>query len=111
VFFYGYGQKAYEAVYYKGRLGDKIIRFVLGNGYIGASELKLYLQKKPILFYPEMGVPDQKKQIRFEAFRTGRKDYFILDHMEDVYEQSPSSISGTYCSGGKIRKIQLYRLR
>jgi len=105
-------QKAYEAVYYKGQTEFLSIRFTLGDGYLPACEIKtteLKTMKKSV-FLPEVGAPDEHKQIKFYHFSAASKsfsDYFIIDGMEEVYDQAPAKLYGKYYFNGKVYPFTL----
>lgn len=91
-------QKAYEAVEYSASHNNLKFQFTLGNGYLGASQVRL-LQKdaKPVKFYPESNVPDNKDQLIFRAAKY--HDYFIMNSMHESYDQVPKIVIGRYWSG------------
>lgn len=91
-------QKAYEPVEYSASHNNLKFQFTLGNGYLGASQVRL-LQKgaKPVRFYPESGVPDNKDQLIFRAAK--HHDYFIMNSMHESYDDVPKMMIGRYWSG------------
>ncbi len=110
--FFGLSQKAYDAVHYMGKVQSLTVKFTLGNGYTGASEIKATdaKLKKTTTFLPEDGAITEDKKLKFihtpKAGKTSA-DYFIIDGMEDYYEKAPARISGTYFYNGTIYKIIL----
>lgn len=95
--------KAYEAINYHGKTNGRLVKFILANGYIGASTLKLSVprQTKSISFEPETGVPDEHNQLKFIAASPNDQEYFILNNMQETYEETPRSVSGIYFLNGK----------
>lgn len=104
----GYAQKAYELVRYTGKLQGKIVRLDLGNGYIGASKVSLIInpKQKPQIFLPESGVPDAPFILR--STQKGINDYFILDKMQDAFEELPAVINGKYLFNKKVLPVKFY---
>lgn len=90
--------KAYEAISYRGMVNGRLVVFVLADGYIGASSLKMYLpgKMKPVVFEPDAGVGDEHNRLKFVSARPGTDEYLILDNMQDVYEKTPAFIAGYY---------------
>jgi len=95
--------KAYEAINYQGKANGRLVKFMLANGYIGASALKLSVPRKtkPISFEPEAGVADEHNRLKFITASSNDQEYFIMENMLEVYEQTPRSISGIYFLNGK----------
>jgi hypothetical protein len=67
----------------------------------------LYVHKKPIVFEASSGVADEHDQMKFITYQPGRKDYFILDDMQDGYESVPAGIKGKYVINGKVIPVKL----
>lgn len=109
-----FAQKAFEAIYYHGKAQNITVRLLLADGYISGSEIKTTDNRthKTAVFTPDIGVPDEQKQIRFTHFsRTGKAftDYFILQGMEEVYATPPVSINGRYYFNGRDYEVVLKR--
>lgn len=87
-------QKAYKAVRYKATSDTPEFYLTLGNGYLAASKITRMDGDKPVLFYPDSNLPDDKDQLTFHA--SGQSDYFILNNMLEHYDQSPDIIVARY---------------
>lgn len=99
----GYGQKAYDPVYYTGKAGAYTINLTLGNGYPGANELtrKDTLSEKKEVFTPDSGVPDERGtmqlfQLDREAGASIKGEYYLLYGMEELYDTPPATIKITW---------------
>ena len=101
--------KAYEAIQYQGKANNKLVKFILANGYIGASTLKLSVpgKKKLTSFEPEAGVADEHNRLKFIAANSNVPEYFIMDNMQEAYEDTPQSVSGLYFLNGKKIHVKL----
>ncbi|WP_118975196.1 hypothetical protein [Taibaiella koreensis] len=109
-----FAQKAYEAVYYRGKTQNIGVRFTLGAGYLPACEIETTDLKthKTSTFLPEIGVPDEKKQMKFYHFSASQKafsDYFIIDGIEEGYDEVPAKLYGRYYFNGKAYPLTLKR--
>lgn len=104
--------KAYEAVYYRGKVNGSLVRLMLASGYIGASSVKLSLpgKAKPQVFEPEAGVADDNNRLKFVPVNQTHP-YFILDHMQDAYEEIPAAIQGIYYFNGKKVTVKLWLMK
>ena len=90
--------KAYNAINYQGKINGRLVKFILADGYIGASFIKMGLpgQKKPLVFEPEADVADVQNRLKFIAMGKNNSNYFILDNMQDAYEETPAYITGVF---------------
>lgn len=102
--------KAYEVRNYQGKVNGKQVRFSLADGYIGASFLKMYLpgEIKPLIFEPDAGVADANKRLKFISVIQGRPDYFILDNMQEAYDETPTYIAGSYFFNNKKIAVKFW---
>ena len=100
--------KAYEAINYRGIVNGQTARFVLANGYIGASSMKLFIagNKKPILFEPDQGVSDEKYRLKFIPNQIGRHDYFIMNNMQEAYDENPAYMEGNYYLDHQVSPVK-----
>jgi hypothetical protein len=105
--------KAYEVINYQGKANGRLMKFMLANGYIGASTLEIaaFGKSKPRLFEPEAGVADEHNQLKFKAANPNNQEYFIIDNMQEAYEETPRSISGMYFLNGKKKTVKLELVR
>ena len=109
-----FSQKAYVAVCYSGKTQNIQVKFTLANGYIGACEIKTTdnTSKKTSKFLPSTGTADDNKKMKFDHSSTSGKtftDYFILNGMEDSYDNAPAKITGQYFFNGKAFAITLMK--
>ncbi|MHA4895726.1 hypothetical protein ACXZ1K_13315 [Pedobacter sp. PWIIR3] len=109
-------QKAYEMVSYSGKLNGIIIKLNLADGYIGASEIKIKDTKtgKPVVYIPESGTVGDSRQLKFSPLGTTKSasnGYFILEKVEDVYDELPGTISADYYKAGKRNQIKFYKVK
>jgi hypothetical protein len=90
--------KAFAPIYYQGKVYGNSIRFKLADGYIGASIIRMKLNKKghALIFQPESGTADEHNQLKFLPFPKSNSGYFILDNMQEAYEDTPLHIKGYY---------------
>ncbi|MGZ3874022.1 MAG: hypothetical protein ACXVJD_13965 [Mucilaginibacter sp.] len=95
--------KAYEAINYYGKANGRPVKFVLADGYIGASSIKMYIktQNKPVFFEPDAGTADEQGRLKFVAGNPGNFGYFVLDNMQGAYDDTPAVITGIYIFNGK----------
>lgn len=95
--------KAYETTTYQGKVNGRLVSFNLANGYIGASSLKMYLpgKTKPLVFEPDGGVADGHSRLKFVAVNRSIIDYFILNNMQEAYDEMPAFIDGGYFLNNK----------
>ncbi len=102
--------KAYEAINYQGKVNSKQVRFSLAEGYISASSLKMYLPGKirPLVFEPDAGVADANNRLKFIPVPQGRPDYFILDNMQEAYDEIPAYIAGSYFFNNKKIAVKFW---
>lgn len=110
----GYTQKAFEAVYYKGKTQNISVLFTLADGYTPGCEIKTtdLKTRKTSQFMPEVGVADEHKQLKFYHFSPSQKrfsDYFIIDGIEEVYDKVPRKLYGKYYFNGKAYPLVLIR--
>jgi len=105
--------KAYEAISYHGTVNGQAATFILANGYIGASSLKLHHQgyKKPIVFEPDQGVGDEKNRLKFITYQKGRLDYFIMSNMQDTYDENPGYIVGNYYLNHRVFLVKFWLIK
>lgn len=103
-----FAQKAYEIVRYTGKLQGKTIRLDLGNGYIGASKISFFISpnQKPQVYLPESGVADAPFILR--NTQATARDYFILNKMQDAFEELPPVINGLYLLDKKSVAVKFY---
>ncbi|MBD1383952.1 hypothetical protein IDJ75_01575 [Mucilaginibacter rigui] len=109
---FGYAQKAYEAVKYTGKVQNMAVRFILANGYLGASEVKLTDGKthKTASFMPEYGYADDNKNLTFYRQNDATKTaYFAISGMEELFETPPVKIKGIYYIKEKAYRFVLKR--
>lgn len=101
--------KAYETIYYQGKANGRLVKLMLANGYIGASTLKLTVpgKKKPMVFDPDAGVADEHNRLKFVIADQNDREYFILDNMQEAYEETPTVITGIYYFTGKKIAVKL----
>jgi hypothetical protein len=105
--------KAYEAVNYRGKVNGSLVRLMLANGYIGASSVKLLLpgKAKPLVFEPDAGVADADNRLKFAPINQAYSQYFILDHMQDAYEEIPAFITGNYFFNGEKVTVKFWLMK
>jgi hypothetical protein len=104
--------KAYEVVNYQCNLSGRTVKFMLANGYIGASAIKIIRAKmKPLRFVPAAAVADEQNSLKFVSARQDNPDYFILENMQDGYEELPALINGKYHSRSKTTPVKLWLLK
>lgn len=97
-------QKAYKAVQYKASFDAHKFQLILGDGYLAASKIKMWADGKPAVFYPDTGMPDDKDQLIFHAKE--HDDYFILNDMEEHYDDAPKIVVGRYWTDKRWRIIK-----
>jgi hypothetical protein len=105
--------KAYEAIKYQGKLNGSTVKFSLANGYIGASSLSLFMpgKLKPLMFQPDAGVADEHNRLKFVPGAQNGSGYFIMDNMQETYDNSPVFISGKYYLKGKMITVKLWQVK
>ena len=105
--------KAYESIYYQGKVNRHIVKFLLANGYIGVSALKIYLAAKtrPLVFEPDASVADERNQLKFVPVLAGSPGYFILNNMQEAYDETPACVTGNYFLNNKITPVKLRLLK
>ena len=101
--------KAFAPIYYQGKVYGHSIRFKLADGYIGASIIRMTLNKKghALIFQPESGTADEHNQLKFLPFPNSSSGYFILDNMQEAYGDTPLYITGYYFFRGKKMPLKL----
>jgi hypothetical protein len=101
--------KAYEPIYYKGKADGRPVKLMLANAYIDASTLEITVpgKNKPRVFEPETGVADEHNRLKFVAADQNDREYFILDNMQEAYEETPKVITGIYYLKGKKIPVKL----
>ena len=104
----GFAQKAYETASYKGYLRRRPVKLVLANGYAGASVISWFgaAKSKAVRFTPEDNAPGT--QYIFRSDDASRKDYFTLNHIQEVYERLPKIITGYYRSAKHKERVDFY---
>lgn len=106
----GFAQKAYELARYAGKLQGKVVKLDVGNGYIGASQIRFYVTDgKPLVFLPESGVPNHPFILRNTI--NASKDYFALDKMQEAFEVLPAIITGKYLFDKRVVAVQFYLVK
>jgi len=110
VFAFSQIPKAYTREIYQCRLHNSIVKFVLADGYISYSSIKLYSPRyhKPIVFGAAAFSEDEHDRMKFITNQTGRHDYFILDNMQDGYSDIPLFISGRYYLNNKTTRLKMH---
>jgi len=105
--------KAYEPVRYSGKVNGQAARFILANGYIGASFLKLHIpgHHKTVVFEPDKGVGDEKNRLKFVTYLKGRFDYFVMDNMQDSYDENPGYFRGKYYLNHQVFPVKFRRIK
>lgn len=105
--------KAYEAISYHGTVNGQAATFILANGYIGASSLKLHHPgyKKSIVFEPDQGVGDEKNRLKLITYQKGRLDYFIMSNMQDTYDENPEYIVGNYYLNHRVFLVKFWLIK
>lgn len=107
----GFAQKAYETVYYKGKVNGMSIRLSYADGYLAASKITLTPKnKKAKSFIPEKGVTQANGQLKFLHYINPLQPalaYFILYRLKDSAEALPAEISGKYNDNKKQYSIIL----
>lgn len=111
-----FSQKAYEPIYYMGKVENIKVKFTLGNGYIAASEIKTtdIKTQKISKFLPENGYADDENKLKFYHFSSSKKaftDYFIIDQLKEQYENIPLEFKATYFVKGKRYKVTLKKYK
>lgn len=105
----GFAQKAYEAVYYKGKVNGMIVKLSFADGYLAASKITLTPKnKKAKSFIPEKGVADANGQLKFLHYINPLQPavaYFILYRLKDSAEVLSAEISGKYNDSKKQYSI------
>lgn len=104
--------KAYEEIHYRGKVNGEQVKFTLANGYIGASLIRFYTagHNRPVAFQRESGTADEQRHLKFIATQ-GNVGYFIIDNMQEAYEDPPTFIAGRYFSKGQKLPIKLVMIR
>jgi hypothetical protein len=102
--------KAYEAISYHGKVNGQRAIFILAAGYIGASSVKMYMpgKTKPFVFEPDAGVADEHNRLKFIPAKPGGINYFILNNMQETYEETPALITGSYFLNNKKIPVKFY---
>jgi len=105
--------KAYEPVNYSGKVNGQTVRLILANGYIGASSLKLSIpgNHKPIVFQADQGVGAQENRVKFVNELKGRHDYFVMDNMQDSYDENPEYLNGKYYLNHRVFPVKFLLIR
>ncbi|WP_158796090.1 hypothetical protein [Pedobacter sp. L105] len=105
--------KAYDAVNYKGKVKGRLVKLILANGYIGASSLNFFMlgKTKPLVFVPDAGVANELNRLKFVAVNKNEPAYFILDNMQDAYEETPAFITGDYFLNSKKIPFKLAKVK
>lgn len=111
---FGFSQKAYESVYYKGSTQNIKVTFNLADGYFGASEIvtRDKKTKKISKFIPEDGVALPNEKMKFIHYSVSGKtftDYFILEGLGDAEQYLPEKIKGKYYFKGTGYLLVLLR--
>jgi hypothetical protein len=92
-------QKAFEMAIYTGKLQSQRTTLLLGSGYLGASEVRIYTSKTEWdTFYPEAGVPDEKAKLSFRTAGKSDKRSFLLSGISEEMGV-PKTISAKYYDG------------
>lgn len=103
--------KAYQNEYYRATLSGHRVTFILADGYISYSKIKFYPGKKPVVFEAASAVADTNGQLKFMTYRAGRRDYFVIDSLEEGYDNPPRYFAGRYFANGKSTLIKFKRTR
>ncbi|UIR57006.1 hypothetical protein LZQ00_04120 [Sphingobacterium sp. SRCM116780] len=112
---FAFSQKAYNAIYYSGKIPRSTVKFTLADGYSAGCEIKTIdnKTKKISKFSPENGYADNNKKMKFYRYSTSGKtwsDYFIIEGIEEVYDTIPTKFYGEYYYNGTAYKIVLTKL-
>lgn len=97
----GKAQKAYEEVIYKAKVLNYNASLLWGDGYMGASEVHLYVKtdkQDPDKFYPRSGQADEKGQLFFQSIKENDSRAFRLLNISDTMAL-PSTISARFFDG------------
>jgi|GEM_PF-713262 len=113
---FGFSQKAYELIYYRGTAQNINIKFTLAHGYINASEIQTTDRKTKRVskFLPVSDNADNDSKIKFYHYSTSGKtfsDYFILEDMKEYYQHVPAKIHGNYYLNRTAYSITLTRYK
>jgi hypothetical protein len=105
--------KAYEAETYHSKLNGQSVTFILANGYIAASSVKLFIpsHKKPVVFQADNAVEDENNRLKFVTYLPGRHDYFVMDNMQPAYDDVPAYIAGKYYSDNKVIPVKFWLVK
>ncbi|MET4080646.1 hypothetical protein ABIB40_000590 [Pedobacter sp. UYP30] len=108
---FGFAQKAFEMIHYKGVVNGISVKCDLANGYIGATEITMLPRhKKPLIFIAASLSPDNHRAIKFLHYQNPLKadeSYFILQGMKELYQEDPSKLFGVYKEKNKKYKVEL----
>ncbi len=102
--------KAFEAVTYRASLNGHAVTFILANGYIAGSMIKLHVpgDKKPVVFRPEGGEADEGNRLKFV---NDSKEYVILYNMQAAYDEIPGSINGKFYTNHKVKPLKFWLIK
>lgn len=68
-------------------------------------------QKKSLGFEPESGVADALHRLKFVTADPGNAGFFMLDNMQEAYEETPAFIAGSYFLKSKKIAVKLALVR
>jgi hypothetical protein len=107
---FAYSQKAYEAIKYHGIVNNVSLSFTLANGYLAGCKIITTDNKthKTSQFLPENGYVEDDKTLKFYHRSASGKtftDYFIMQGMEELLEDVPAKLQGTYHANGKTYRF------
>lgn len=107
---FAYSQKAYEAVKYHGSVNNLNLSFTLANGYLAGCKIITTDNKthKTSQFLPENGYTEDDKSLKFYHKSVSTKnltDYYIMQGMEELFDDAPSKLQGTYHANGKTYRF------
>ena len=111
---FGFAQKAYETFYYSGKVQNITVLFSLADGYMGANQIKTTdnTSKKISQFLPASGAPTSNLKMKFYHYsKSGKKftDYFILEGIDESYNELPEKIIGKYYFNNKEYNLILLK--
>ena len=109
-----FAQKAYVTTKYQGISNKLTVTLNVADGYFSGNEIKLYnkASRNTSRFLPEKDGVDETKPTKFYHFSpTGKKftDYFLVDSLQENYEEMPKQFIAKYFIRSNSLKLVLKR--
>ena len=114
--FLGFGQKAFEAVYYKGKLKGMELHFKLADGFLSASEIisKDLTTGTKTRYVPDNGIPDPQGSISFHEVEAvkNKTDFFSVRGLKEAFGKTvPNQLELVYHSKGQKIRFPLKKVK